>query len=599
MIPITPLAEISMFASSTQGVLYDILPQVFQYALPSYDDSLANIPLPRLRHAPLNITHVCRLWRNVALSTPRLWSKIRFEIDSKCSSYEMSFRGAREQDIGRKLDWVKAWMERSGAVVPLDLCVSLPALQVLERIVVGAAAEDDDGDNEKPRCGDDVAKVIETFALLVEQRRRWRSVKMDVHLSVLLAMDHASRMSNAIPDSNPLQLLDEMLSSIDFAGVHSLPNSPILKFNLDNLNSAEHLSIRFYAESPYRDAHLPLGIYLNVKNSPRLQSLELRGPWPRVRIAGPYQIVDQPIAPVERMPCLKRVEISSGYHFTFEQVLEFLSAVSHSIEEFVGMLPYTTSETVFPPASEHKHGGLIIFPKLHTLALAPALGAQISGAANACDLFRIMVAPKLDSMQVALPQRTEDAEEVGRAILGFLSRSRPDSVSAGVTEGQGLRNLKLTGTLSGSWLVDALPALSNLRRMELHHSYDSEAAVQAALEELSSSSLPPPPATMTSSLLLCPLLEQASIGGVRLSEDATATFLEVRTRPSSSVRSTPNAIVNASTLRVCTFRHCRFFLQTVGGGSGRGSRRGGGMESLLGRKDVRAALKRGLKIVFA
>jgi hypothetical protein len=372
--------------------------------------------------------------------------------------------------------------------------------------------------------------------------------------------------------------LEDLLFNSYTANVDAFPSIPAIKLTLDNLSSAQHLSIRFYAVSPYRDAQLPAGVYLDVTSSKKLRSIEFRGPWPRLRHTTPDLATDAQFGLGGSLSGLKRIEIASGYQFSLEQFISFLSSAGHSIEEIVGVIPYTIgSSSLSSSITGHKHINPILLPNLRALVLTPTFGVQHTGTQIACELLRALNAPRAKTLHIALPQRQGDAEEVGKAVLEFLSRTTANTDCAG--EERGVRSLRFTGTLFGDWLVKALPDLPNLRTVELQVSYESEEAVHSLLAASSS--------TLDASLLPCPLLEQISIGNATLNEDIVASFINVRTSPH-----------DVGTLRCATFKQCRF-VSPGGGGFGRGRGAGDGMDVFLGRKEVRRALGRGLKVVFA
>ncbi|KAK7031840.1 F-box domain-containing protein [Favolaschia claudopus] len=86
-------AELWSFREQNRGVLsplrrvpLEVLGEIFQWALPLPQDS----PLRkgfRISDSPWNLTHVCRRWRDVAISAPSLWSlvAIKYGDDSKSS----------------------------------------------------------------------------------------------------------------------------------------------------------------------------------------------------------------------------------------------------------------------------------------------------------------------------------------------------------------------------------------------------------------------------------------------------------------------------------------------------------------------------------
>ena len=59
------------YSMQTQGALLDVLSRIFLYSVPIYT-KVTEIPPPSLCQAPLTISHVCRTWRHIALTTPSL-----------------------------------------------------------------------------------------------------------------------------------------------------------------------------------------------------------------------------------------------------------------------------------------------------------------------------------------------------------------------------------------------------------------------------------------------------------------------------------------------------------------------------------------------
>ncbi|KAK7043187.1 hypothetical protein VNI00_008541 [Paramarasmius palmivorus] len=84
----------------------DILREIFIHSIPLHD-----VPFPRTLDAPLLFTAVCRLWREVAVSTPELWNRIHIALPRpKCLPITDEFRSFMHL-------WgegVRIWLERSG-----------------------------------------------------------------------------------------------------------------------------------------------------------------------------------------------------------------------------------------------------------------------------------------------------------------------------------------------------------------------------------------------------------------------------------------------------------------------------------------------------
>ncbi|KAJ7062591.1 hypothetical protein C8F01DRAFT_1134660 [Mycena amicta] len=99
---------------------------------------------------PLLVSQICHWWRNIALTTPRLWSSMHIVLPDVAR-------------IPRVVDVTKTWLERSGAV-PVDFTVRLAHLWALEIRM------------SQP-LGTDFANLV---SLLVAHSSRWRSVSFDI-----------------------------------------------------------------------------------------------------------------------------------------------------------------------------------------------------------------------------------------------------------------------------------------------------------------------------------------------------------------------------------------------------------------------------------
>ncbi|KAH8100449.1 hypothetical protein DFH11DRAFT_1525070 [Phellopilus nigrolimitatus] len=89
----------------------ELLSLVFIFCLPSRPS-----PRPTFESAPLLLIQVCKRWRDVALSTPRLWASLELKAEhSKLKS----------EAIEQCHSVLRLWTRRSGAV-PLSLVIMLP-----------------------------------------------------------------------------------------------------------------------------------------------------------------------------------------------------------------------------------------------------------------------------------------------------------------------------------------------------------------------------------------------------------------------------------------------------------------------------------------
>ncbi|KAF8205563.1 hypothetical protein K438DRAFT_1818040 [Mycena galopus ATCC 62051] len=85
----------------------EILADIFFFCLPFHDD-VSIFPHPK--DAPLVLCAVCQRWRNIALTTPQLWSSISFDADRLLTS----------QSGALYLDFVRMWLSRARSA-PLSL----------------------------------------------------------------------------------------------------------------------------------------------------------------------------------------------------------------------------------------------------------------------------------------------------------------------------------------------------------------------------------------------------------------------------------------------------------------------------------------------
>ncbi|KAJ7682210.1 hypothetical protein DFH06DRAFT_289645 [Mycena polygramma] len=106
-------AERELHATATFPILtlpVEITAEIFVHSLPAVDDDLSEVCCSRT--VPFNISCVCRAWRDIAVTTPQLWSTLRVSFDSIPSQI------ASERDIVK--DFIDRWLTRAGTC-PLSL----------------------------------------------------------------------------------------------------------------------------------------------------------------------------------------------------------------------------------------------------------------------------------------------------------------------------------------------------------------------------------------------------------------------------------------------------------------------------------------------
>ncbi|KAJ6486444.1 hypothetical protein C8R47DRAFT_1016134 [Mycena vitilis] len=100
-------AERELRATATFPVLtlpIEIMAEIFVHSLPPIGDGLWD---RYSRVAPFNVSCVCRAWRNIAVTTPKLWSTLPISFDS-IHSHITSAPGLVEKFIDRWLSRAKA-----------------------------------------------------------------------------------------------------------------------------------------------------------------------------------------------------------------------------------------------------------------------------------------------------------------------------------------------------------------------------------------------------------------------------------------------------------------------------------------------------------
>jgi len=105
----------------------DVLHEIFLHCLPTKRN-----PTAEYSESPLLLTRICSLWRAIALSSPRMWSKVHIPLSNPSSSLDYgmitdeTIRRQRFADVLRwRSDTVRRWLSRSGTC-PLSLSIMHP-----------------------------------------------------------------------------------------------------------------------------------------------------------------------------------------------------------------------------------------------------------------------------------------------------------------------------------------------------------------------------------------------------------------------------------------------------------------------------------------
>ncbi|KAJ8095465.1 hypothetical protein PM082_023235 [Marasmius tenuissimus] len=140
----------------------DVWRMIFFETLP---DNILGLCTRTTKSSPLLLTTICRLWREVALSTPRLWNSIHIHLPIESSN-------SPDPDcitaLHRRKEGFKAWLDRSGSL-PVTISLTATPNQNGQSVAIAEPLH---------------AIATEFIELLVQYSSRWRTVAFNsgVHL---------------------------------------------------------------------------------------------------------------------------------------------------------------------------------------------------------------------------------------------------------------------------------------------------------------------------------------------------------------------------------------------------------------------------------
>ena len=145
----------------------DVLHEIFFHCLPTHHN-----PVMNSSESPLLLTRICSSWRAIALSSPRIWSKVYIPLPGD-PSFSLGYGIItdeitlikRRQRFARVLrlrcDAVRKWLSRSGTC-PLSLSVTYP------------------GNHSGIQNSRDDELIQEMFDILLSFADRWRDVDLSM-----------------------------------------------------------------------------------------------------------------------------------------------------------------------------------------------------------------------------------------------------------------------------------------------------------------------------------------------------------------------------------------------------------------------------------
>ncbi|KAK1226495.1 hypothetical protein PQX77_010579 [Marasmius sp. AFHP31] len=191
----------------------EVLSEIFVHCLQDKDRN----PTRSLTEAPLLLTFVCRRWREIALSTTRLWRGIHIYFPSVTKRHEQRFKEIAE----RRSEGVKTWLSRSGS---LPLSISLVVGLNRDRIALEEVVKPllDVFFSFSHKWGDLVLRVPSGLLKVIEQTAKPEELKQLRTLSV--DYDMATRQLLVL---GPVANNDAANQAVPLAGL--ICNAPALR----------------------------------------------------------------------------------------------------------------------------------------------------------------------------------------------------------------------------------------------------------------------------------------------------------------------------------------------------------------------------------
>ena len=180
----------NIILSPARRLLPDILREIFYHCI------VRTYPILSAMEAPMVLTRVCSLWRSVALSSPRIWTRLHIPLPGNprvSSNNMMSNSGTLElreklsKTMALRCQAVKEWLDRSGSC-PLLLSIAHP--DEYSTHVGGNRGEEED----------DVAGPL--FQVIHPYAPRWAHLRLSMPLRIYqklekkIPLDRLSRLQS-------------------------------------------------------------------------------------------------------------------------------------------------------------------------------------------------------------------------------------------------------------------------------------------------------------------------------------------------------------------------------------------------------------------
>ena len=124
--------DLNIILSPVRRLPPDVLHEIFFHCLPTHRN-----PIMSSSESPVLLTQICSSWRAIALSSPRIWSKIHIPLPGDPSWIPGSGQTSDENKLSRRYlriagilqlrcDAVRRWLSRSGTC-PLSISIYYPS----------------------------------------------------------------------------------------------------------------------------------------------------------------------------------------------------------------------------------------------------------------------------------------------------------------------------------------------------------------------------------------------------------------------------------------------------------------------------------------
>ncbi|KAK7054703.1 hypothetical protein VNI00_003166 [Paramarasmius palmivorus] len=203
----------------------DLLAEIFLQCLPG-----DRLPIRSIGEAPLLLTTVCHTWREVAITTPRLWRAIHFIFPTLAGYYTLDnhFRSF----FKAQKDGLELWLNRSGSVMlTLSCCLPLDAAASSRAV------------REELR-----SMYVQLLGTLLRNSTRWKSFYLNGFPADMLSTMHDLKAED-IPHLDSLFLQGNGLSLIASPTVPEVPDSPY--HNIARAPSLRVLHILYTRVDPF------------------------------------------------------------------------------------------------------------------------------------------------------------------------------------------------------------------------------------------------------------------------------------------------------------------------------------------------------------